>query len=678
MFLLSENYDIFKKYLDLIFGGFMQITLFEAASAGNHSMAKFGEPVEFHTLGELISIVEKFAYSPAIFKNNARSKENFISCDIIGLDFDGGCSIVDIIERTEQLGFTALLSTTKSHRVEKNGITSDRFRVLFPLKDTIKDSAIFEATWVRLYKLYPEADKACKNCDRYFAPSMQYKYINGVWLEPSIPTTAPATPIAPSNKTNGLPISENLTLTRDTTHFMANAHTGLPGEFNSTLNKASYAIARSGMPRHLASALLQAASPGDFDATDEKTFNSGFDAGLVKGIVNTKTAASKGDALEDVYHLINAEFDGSYICLEDEQGRRSQILQISQNNVVKRTSREKLSMEIGRLLLNRIGKFYDTAKCDKFADMWIQYSASITKLPEIVTTAGSNEYSYHKLDVVPEPGDHPIFTEFLERTTNSRALCAFIWSLFEESANLQQYVWLYGDGGNGKSSLGDFLARLLGPTYMSKNASNAYNNKHFSSSLVGKRLAVFEDSNSVKFVQSGTFKEITGGGQIEVEAKYEPSYSTRLSCKFLFLSNYEPEISTKSADLRRLILCHVGAISGPMNHNYINNLWSERASILSTCRDIYHELCDGGYIQIEEHAMARSASDSEIAQAALFSEYLQVGGEIYSMDLYQTIRGSLKSHGLKFSQMKDWLIRTKCVTVGEVDGKTLYYGISKL
>ena len=656
----------------------MQITLFKAASSGNHAMAKFGEVAEIHSMQALQAVIAEFAYSPAIFKNNVRAKENFQRCDIIGLDFDGGCSIDDIVERTEQLGFTALISATKSHNILKHGIMADRFRVILPLSQCITDPAIFEATWARLFKLYPEADKACKNCDRYFAPSKPYKEITGIALTPSIPVIAPIAPIAPSSKINNLTVAENLTLTRDTTQFMASAHTGLPGEFNSMLNKAAYSIARSGMPRHLASALLQAASPGDFDSSDEKTFNSGFDAGLIKGIINTKTVASKGDALEDVYHLINAEFDGSYISLEDEQGRRSQILQISQNNVVKRISKDKLSMEIGRLLLNRIGKFYDTAKCDKFADMWVQYSESVTKLPEIVTTGDSSAYAYHKLDVLPEPGEHSIFSEFLARTTNSRALCAFIWSLFEESANLQQYVWLYGDGGNGKSSLGDFLARLLGPTYMSKNASNAYNNKHFSSSLVGKRLAVFEDSNSVKFVQSGTFKEITGGGQIEVEAKYEPSYSTRLSCKFLFLSNYEPEISTKSADLRRLILCHVGAISGAMNHNYIHNLWEERAAILSTCRDAYYELCDGGYIQVERQDMLNNAEDAEIAQTALFSEYLQIGGEIYSMDLYQTIRGGLKSHGLKFGQFKEWLIRTKRVTFINEDGKTIYKGISKL
>ena len=656
----------------------MKITLFKAASAGNHAMAKFGELYEFSDIVELQAVIAEFAYSPAIFKNNVRSKENFISCDVIGLDFDGGSNIDDIVERTEQLGFAALISTTKSHNILKHGIVADRFRVIFPLSQCINDATIFEATWTRLFKLYPEADKACKNCDRYFAPSKPYKFMAGIELTPSIPAIAPITAIAPLNKINNLSIAENLTLTRDTTQFMANAHTGLPGEFNSCLNKAAYAIARSGIPRHLASALLQAASPADFDASDEKTFNSGFDAGLIKGIVNTKTVASKGDALEDVYHLINAEFDGSYICLEDEQGRRSQILQVLQNNVVKRTSKEKLSMGIGRLLLNRIGKFYDTAKCDKFADMWIQYSEAVTKLPEIVTTADSSEYSYHKLDVVPESGEHPIFSEFLNRTTNSRALCAFIWSLFEESANLQQYVWLHGDGGNGKSSLGDFLARLLGPTYMSKNASNAYNNKHFSSSLVGKRLAVFEDSNSVKFVQSGTFKEITGGGQIEVEAKYEPSYSTRLSCKFLFLSNYEPEISSQKADLRRLILCHVDKISGPMNHNYIDNLWSERAAILSTCKDAYHELCGGGYIRVNAEDMENIASDSEIAQQVVYTEYLQDGGEIGSQDLFNLVKGGLRSHGLKFPQFKNWLKREKCVKVYTKERKVFFKGVSKL
>lgn len=653
----------------------MKITLFKGASDGNHAMAKFGEIVDIADIAQLNEIVAEYAYSPAIFKNNSRSKENFISCDIIGLDFDGGCSIDDILERTEQLGFASTFSTTKSHGILKHNIISDRFRILFPLNEQIKDPTIFEATWNRLYKLYPEADKACKNCDRYFAPSQPYKFTPGIYLKPAIPEIAKVTPIL--SKINNMEIAENLTLTRDTTQFMASAHTGLPGEFNSALNKAAYAIARSGMPRHLASALLQAASPDDFNSADEKTFNSGFEAGLLKGVVNTKSAQSKGDILEDVYHLINSEFSDKYLIIEDEQGRKNQILQIVHNNIIRKSSKEKLAADIGCLLLNRIGKFYDPAKCDKFADMWVQYSPPATKLPEIVTTAASNEYSYHKLDVIPELGKHPIFSEFLNRTTNARALCAFIWSLFEESANLQQYVWLYGDGGNGKSSLGDFLARLLGPTYMSKNAANAYNNKHFSASLVGKRLAVFEDSNAVKFVQSGTFKEITGGGQVEVEQKYEPAYSIKLACKIMVLSNHEPEISSQKADLRRLILCNVGAISGAMNHNYIDNLWEERSAILYTCKEAYAELCVGGYIKAHADIMEGSASESEIEQEALFKEYLQEGGEISSLELYQAIRPGLGIHKLKQSDVKNWILRTKRAIIKKRDGTSFFVGISK-
>jgi len=70
------------------------------------------------------------------FENGKRKKDNVISkINCIGIDIDFG-SLNETLDKLKDVCY--LIYTTKSHRKEKNGVISDRFRILLPLSNIVE------------------------------------------------------------------------------------------------------------------------------------------------------------------------------------------------------------------------------------------------------------------------------------------------------------------------------------------------------------------------------------------------------------------------------------------------------------------------------------------------------------------------------------------------------------
>ncbi len=184
----------------------------------------------------------------------------------------------------------------------------------------------------------------------------------------------------------------------------------------------------------------------------------------------------------------------------------------------------------------------------------------------------------------------PLFMEVLGRMSNNQAFAAWLGSLFVPESDLQQYVWIYGEGQNGKGSLAEFIRYLLGDSYFATTPP-ARDDKFWSYFLIDKRVVCFPDCPETKFITSGFFKSLTGGDAVRAEKKGGAAFTVRLACKYFILSNERPDISGSAADTRRPIYCELDAIDGPPDPRYIEKLKDEAAAILGYCRGLYHELC---------------------------------------------------------------------------------------
>lgn len=140
---------------------------------------------DFSMLG---NIANKRVWSPIIWKDGERLKENFSSSELIALDFDSGeWTIDDAIKYAEENSLNVLIGVTKSHQLEKAGAPPcDRFRMLIDA-DTCKSLDDYEYTMRQLCAVVP-TDKACIDGARFFYPCKEivYKKLDGNpahWLE---------------------------------------------------------------------------------------------------------------------------------------------------------------------------------------------------------------------------------------------------------------------------------------------------------------------------------------------------------------------------------------------------------------------------------------------------------------------------------------------------------------
>lgn len=167
-------------------------------------------------------------------------------------------------------------------------------------------------------------------------------------------------------------------------------------------------------------------------------------------------------------------------------------------------------------------------------------------------------WTWRRLDFDPDATcDQGLWGSFLERTSNSDALLAWIGSLFDDASNREQYVWMVGEGASGKSTVVDVLLELF-ETAGHATTDDATDTPFFTAELVGKRLVHIDEAKTTT-VNSGRWKSLTGSNWHRIEEKYQPARKEQLACKFVCTSNDYPEIRAAKENFRRIILCEVDA-----------------------------------------------------------------------------------------------------------------------
>lgn len=263
------------------------------------------------------------------------------------------------------------------------------------------------------------------------------------------------------------------------------------------------------------------------------------------------------------------------------------------------------------------------------ADMWRAIAKPIP-LKDIASVRwlGETGYTWRRLPWELRPGPSPTWDAMLAKMTNAQAFRHWLGSLFFDQAQQHQYVWMYGEGNDGKGSINRFLAKVFGRSYRSKQPP-APNDKFWTYGLIGARLVAFPDCNAQGFTSSGLFKSLSGGDPIDVEAKGKMSFTAKLNAKFLFLSNENPNISSEKADMRRIIYCEflAGGVEDP---EFEDKLWAEGGSFLSTCVHEYF-VTHPRHTRIESdgEGIGEIVSTNEEGFEQLFAEKFKQPNELY-------------------------------------------------
>lgn len=224
------------------------------------------------------------------------------------------------------------------------------------------------------------------------------------------------------------------------------------------------------------------------------------------------------------------------------------------------------------------------------------------------------------IDPVKESLDFGLWEELVSRINpeSQEAFVFWVGSLFTGGTDKSQYLWMYGDGGNGKSTVLRVFQKAFGHVMASEDVPVEHGkvkvDKFWSACVEGKRLVAFPDCGAPTFPTLATFKAMSGDDMIRVEAKYGKTRYIKSDAKFIFTANVLPDISTCRSDQRRAVICHIGPINGEPEPSYEERLWQEFPAFLGYCIDNYAEHCPGNGIvpyRYTNHATTALGEDNE-------------------------------------------------------------------
>lgn len=187
-----------------------------------------------------------------------------------------------------------------------------------------------------------------------------------------------------------------------------------------------------------------------------------------------------------------------------------------------------------------------------------------------------------------------LWDDIMERMGPSHALTfkCFVGSLYHPKADVQQYLYLYGSGGDGKGAIIRMLEKTLGKAFKSEMIP-ADGDKFWTHGLLNRRLIAFPDADPKAMLKSGKIKSLLGGDSQRIEPKKKASYSVRLRLKMLISSNTRPNISSSPADMRRCLFIPLPPLppGTKVDPSYEENLWAETGAFLLKCMDVYSVMC---------------------------------------------------------------------------------------
>ncbi len=264
------------------------------------------------------------------------------------------------------------------------------------------------------------------------------------------------------------------------------------------------------------------------------------------------------------------------------------------------------------------------------------HTPSVQVRPISIKIGTDNDPCWSRIAIDPysEPvmdGDQRImnFEAFADRCgDNARTLKQWIGSLFFPESDRSQYLWIYGEGNDGKSTFIRWLKKVFGPSFISSMATD-HSSEYWIDSIVGKRVVAFPDTNTYEFVVSQVFKTCSGSDPVAARAIYGKPYQAQLDCKFLFCSNKIPNVSSAKADLRRMIFIDLKGFDGDPDPKYEDRIAAEMNDIVSNCIGHYHRFVaeHGGHRQLlvgNQEEMEALAEQNESAISSELEKFIMI------------------------------------------------------
>jgi len=313
--------------------------------------------------------------------------------------------------------------------------------------------------------------------------------------------------------------------------------------------------------------------------------------------------------------------------------------------------------------------------------LWMRETKVITEEPEPFCFKADHRLCFRYFDWEPMAGEYGAWKEFLDRLSDPGAFMAFVWSCFEKDNRSRQYLWLRGNGQDGKSSILGVLQEVFGPASASLNNAHIKSQSQFLGSLVyGKRLVTYPDCKNQRFGMSEFVRSLTSGDQVPIEFKHKTPFTARLYAKLFVASNAPPQIGGEKADQSRMIFIEVAASKSTDDPTWTTRLRTELPAFLWACKVAYAERCPkGGDISISDKSealKAKIAVEFEERFHDVFEERFIADPNCATEAKF--VSAALRAEGLNNNEIADfkaWMARMHGVVFKPTNKVRLYRGL---
>lgn len=176
---------------------------------------------------------------------------------------------------------------------------------------------------------------------------------------------------------------------------------------------------------------------------------------------------------------------------------------------------------------------------------------------DLVAHAPSHLVTYGSSVKYNEKAECPTFKQFLTDLFEVDETVEFVQEWFgytlSSSHRANSFLIGVGAGANGKSTLFDVLAQLVGIDNISSAPLSNFNSEFGLEPLIGKKLNLATESDADAF-KTGKLKALTAGEDISINRKNKMEITTKLPTKLVFLMNELPLLNDDSFGFERRLL----------------------------------------------------------------------------------------------------------------------------
>jgi len=222
----------------------------------------------------------------------------------------------------------------------------------------------------------------------------------------------------------------------------------------------------------------------------------------------------------------------------------------------------KLSQRFVNEVLEHIRRSTLTERSKFDKDPWIiNVKNGLLDLRTLELKPHTPEYkSLIQLPVIWNPkAKCELWDKFISDVVNPedvKVLQEFAGYLLLKDCRFQKALMLVGTGANGKSTFIQAIVRMIGEENCSfRSLHELVENRFAVADLYGKLANIYDDLSSETISNTGVFKILVAGGEIQAEKKFKNSFRFKNTAKLIFSANKVPNtIDDTQAFYRRWII----------------------------------------------------------------------------------------------------------------------------